>query len=168
MNECWHLIEDSHYSISNMGRVRNDRTGKILKNMKTNKDTYEEVDIIWSRKHIKRYKVHVLVARYFVDNPTNLPEVNHKDGNKHNNVASNLEWCTRSYNLKHAYSNGLRSAKGECNANSKLTKEDVDYIRAHYRRGVNQNNLGNSKELIEKFGITRVQLIKIVNNKAWR
>lgn len=53
------------------------------------------------------YLVHILVAKYFIPNPNNLPEVNHKDGNKLNPCYTNLEWCTRSDNVKHAYNTGL-------------------------------------------------------------
>lgn len=168
MQEEWKQISGYHYSVSNFGSIRNDKTNKILKPMKSNKDTYEEVDLINSISDIKRVKVHRLVAELFVDNPKNLCEVNHKDGNKHNNKADNLEWCTRSYNIKHAYHFNLRSACCENNANSKLSLEDVKYIRANYIPGVNQHNKGNSTELMCKFGITRVQLLNIVKYKQWR
>ena len=56
----------------------------------------------------KAVKVHRLVAELFVPNPQGLKEVNHKDGNKLNNHADNLEWCTRSENVSHAYATGLR------------------------------------------------------------
>lgn len=55
----------------------------------------------------KYYAVHRLVALTFIDNPHNLPVINHIDGNKLNNHISNLEWCTISENTQHAYNTGL-------------------------------------------------------------
>lgn len=56
----------------------------------------------------KHYYVHRLVAATFIENPDNLTEINHKDGNKKNNNVSNLEWCSRSRNMRHAYQTGLK------------------------------------------------------------
>ena len=67
---------------------------------------YLKIGIKYGGKQHKAY-VHRLVADAFVDNPRGLNEINHKNGNKHDNRAENLEWCTHSQNLKHAYATGL-------------------------------------------------------------
>lgn len=54
-----------------------------------------------NKKH--NLRVHKLVAETFIDNPNNLPQINHIDGNKQNNRADNLEWCDSSYNIKDMY-----------------------------------------------------------------
>ncbi len=83
-----------NYSISNMGNVRNDKTGRILK-QHTKENGYKVVML--GRKTAPLY-VHRLVALAFVENVLNKPQVNHKDGNKENNNTENLEWVTASEN----------------------------------------------------------------------
>lgn len=68
---------------------------------------YKQVFISVEGKRYVRY-IHRLVAECFIPNPDGLPEVNHKDGNKANNNADNLEWCTSSYNKLHAIRTGLK------------------------------------------------------------
>lgn len=79
--------------------------------------------------------VHRLVAEAWVDNPLNLPEVNHIDCDKFNNHFSNLEWCTRGYNIKHAYDTNGRTAKGESNARCKTTESVVMAICERLSKG---------------------------------
>lgn len=67
---------------------------------------YEQVSLSINNE-VKRFKVHRLVAQLFIPNPEELPQVNHKDGNKRNNNVSNLEWCDAWYNNKHARDNKL-------------------------------------------------------------
>lgn len=94
-----------NYDVSDDGHVRNRKTGRILKTSWTRGD-YEKVNLR-SNGEAKSIKVHRLVAGAFIPNEENKPYVNHLDGNKHNNRADNLEWCTSSENNKHAFDNGL-------------------------------------------------------------
>ena len=89
------------YSISNLGRVMSHHWGKqrVLR-QRINKRGYVHVNLSKDGK-IKTFRVHSLVAKHFVPNPRELTEINHKDEDKLNNRADNLEWCTRSYNVNY-------------------------------------------------------------------
>lgn len=107
IKEQWKTIaEFPNYEVSNYGQVR--RVWKNHTNLKEtmlNKFGYEIVHL--SKDGVNKHRsIHRLVALAFLDNPDNLPEVNHIDGNKENNCVDNLEWVTRSQNMKHAYSIG--------------------------------------------------------------
>lgn len=78
------------------------------------------------KKHYKR--VHRLVANTFIENPNNLPQVNHKDGNKLNNKVDNLEWCSNRENTQHGYDNGLYRYKSRCHAIN-VYKKNGEYIK---------------------------------------
>lgn len=96
-----------------MGRVKSLHTsqGIILKQVMY-RNGYIGVNL--SKDGIANMKlVHRLVAIAFIHNPNNYGFVNHKDGNKKNNTVDNLEWCTRSYNAKHAYHNKLMDRNGQ-------------------------------------------------------
>lgn len=99
--EMWKDIEgfEGRYQISSWGRVRN-KDGMILKPYTNNKG-YVKISLQEGRRAIKK-RIHRLVAQAFIPNPYNLPQVNHKDGNKQNNSYTNLEWVTNSENLRHA------------------------------------------------------------------
>ena len=83
------------------------RNGKI-KVIQINKRRcgYHEVNL-YKNNNVKRFKVHRLVAQAFIPNPQGKPQVNHIDGDKSNNRASNLEWATDKENKAHAWRNGL-------------------------------------------------------------
>lgn len=104
MLEIWRQIKEyPRYSVSNLGRVKNNNTDKVLKGY-TDFKGYQRVCIHCRGERIRKdLKVHRLVAEAFVPNPDNKPQVNHIDGNKQNNAASNLEFCTNQENQLHAY-----------------------------------------------------------------
>lgn len=95
-------IRESKYEISDKGEIRNRETGQELKQQ--NHNGYKTVKINIGDGE-KKYRVHRLVGEVFIPNPKNLPEINHKDLNKANNEVSNLEWCSREENIKHAQIN---------------------------------------------------------------
>lgn len=65
------------------------------------KKGYLRVDLYDEKGKRKHFKVHRLVAQAFIENPDGKPQVNHKDGNKHNNSVTNLEWVTDAENKDH-------------------------------------------------------------------
>ena len=105
--EVWKDFGDGHYQISNFGNVRSSWSGS-WKYIKTQvvRDGYLRVSILCDGAP-KSYFVHRLVAKAFVPNPENKKFVNHKNGVKTDNRSENLEWCTTSENIMHAYDNGL-------------------------------------------------------------
>lgn len=106
--EKWTTIQEaSNYEVSTYGNIRNKITQKILKGRLT-KNGYLQVSlkIDETNKFSNRY-IHRLVAIYWIDNPENKREVNHKDGNKENNNINNLEWVTSSENQIHRHSIGI-------------------------------------------------------------
>jgi len=102
MMEIWRNIDgfNGKYQISSWGNVRNAETGKILKPY-TNSKGYLKIGLSDGKKCVKK-RINRLVAMAFIENPDNLPQVNHKDGNKQNNSFSNLEWVTNDQNNEHA------------------------------------------------------------------
>ena len=122
MEEIWKDIEgyEGIYQVSNLGRVRSldrlvpatcnlSKTGKIVNYLRkgvikkqhiAGKSGYQYVGLSIGDKP-KYYSVHRLVAKAFIPNPDNLPEVNHKDENHLNNQADNLEWVTHIQNEHH-------------------------------------------------------------------
>lgn len=127
---------------------------------------------LWKNKKGYTSYIHRLLAIHFIPNPDNLPEVNHKDGNKLNNSIENLEWCTHKENMQHAHNNGLiKSPKGKNHhmfgkfgstcRNSKLDETKVLEIRA----------IGKTKTLKEISIIynTSIGLIsRVLNRKEWK
>lgn len=107
MLEQWkEIIEASNYEVSNLGRVRNKTTKKILKG-RLSKSGYLQVSVKLNetQKFSNRY-IHRLVAVYWIANPENKREVNHIDGDKENNAIENLEWVTSSENQKYRHKLG--------------------------------------------------------------
>ena len=100
MRETWkECVGFPNYQISNIGRIRN--KDKIMK-PHNRWDGYYHIGL-WGEDGKRHYPViHRLVALAFLPNPQNLPLINHKDENRHNNRLDNLEWCDSSYNIRYS------------------------------------------------------------------
>lgn len=101
MKELWKELEDyPGYEVSNTGKVisyKRNVKGTIL-NGSYDRDGYIRLRMIDKNNKSRYPRIHRLVAKAFLPNPNNLPQVNHKDENKENNCVNNLEWCTIEYN----------------------------------------------------------------------
>ena len=150
MNEEWRDIKgyEGFYQVSNLGRVRNmNYRGKHgrMKNLKgtPDKDGYLRVTL-WKNSTQKTYKIHRLVAQHFISNPYNLTCINHKDENKLNNNADNLEWCTIKYN--NTYGTRIERA-------AKTKSKKIKCITT-------SENFNSIKEASEKYSVHNTEIIK--------
>ena len=139
--EEWKAVAgfDGFYEVSNHGRIRSlprvSTTGRRLKGktialISNKNDGYLRVNLRDSRGAHTTKTLHRVVAEAFVTNPKGKPEVNHIDGNKRNNRAENLEWCTPKENQQHALKTGLR--KPNCSSTSKavgMFRENGELLR---------------------------------------
>lgn len=149
------------YWASEHGRVWSAYSMKFLTPM-AHRDGYLKVRLCLRGVETELF-VHRLVAAAFVPNPDGKPEVNHRDADKKNNAADNLEWVTRSENMKHAQAAGLLPGidnQGEKNGQAKLTADQVKSIRA--LRGIKtQTAIG------EQFGVSRRAIGMIFSGARW-
>jgi hypothetical protein len=103
MKEIWKAVKgyEGKYSVSNQGRIRNERTGKVSYGSSMGHG-YKKVTFYENNQPIGREYVHRAVAKAFLSMIDGKPEVNHKDGNRANNRVENLEWVNSSENTEHA------------------------------------------------------------------
>ena len=131
MQEVWKPIEgyEGRYEVSNFGRVKSfayDRQNGRMIRGSTNRDGYHTITFHDGRGNIKTILLHRLVALAFVDNPEGYREINHKDEDKDNNRAENLEWCDRQYNCNYGTKNERQSEALKCNPYTSIKVYSVD------------------------------------------
>lgn len=105
-------------------------------------------------------RAHIFIAKCWLENPLGFRVVNHKDGDKLNNVVSNLEWCSDSQNQQHALGAGLKQ-KGEDLYNSKLTNEQVHKVCRLLEEGY------RVKDLADMFGVNTDNIRKIKDGSCF-
>lgn len=145
--------EIRHSLNKNIRKPRMNKFGYLQMNFSRNDGTGKSDTVL----------VHRLIALTFIENPNNLPEVNHKDGNKSNNHVDNLEWCTPSENGKHAHKMGLSYVYyGESHPCAKLTNEQVHQIRKMY----NEEHISQQK-IADFFSVSQITVSRIIRGERY-
>lgn len=164
--ETWKDIEgyEGLYQVSDLGRIKSlnfnkTKRRKLLKQACTY--DYKHITLFLNGKRTI-YRVHRLVAVAFIENIGNKPEVNHIDGKKSNNKASNLEWCTSSENSMHAIKNKLSSTFGEGANFSKLKKSQVIRILEKHKSGE------RICDLAKYYKVSETSIINITKRRKWK
>ena len=160
MEEIWKSINETngYYEISNLGNVRTiDRyarvcgggkrlvNGKPIKPMICSNGYLELQASVEGKRRI--FMIHRLVAQYFIPNPNNLPEVNHKDENPQNNCADNLEWCTPKYNCNYGTRNQrcwdkvIKKPVKQLSLDGKIIKQYISATEAQKCTGVDRTQI---------------------------
>lgn len=145
-------ISSKGYVISTAYKGQDGYTQKLKHNH--DRDGYCIITLNYKGKKYTR-KIHRLVAEAFISNPDNLPEVNHKDGDKDNNHVSNLEWMTTEDNIMHAVNNDLR-----------YRTNSEEYVEMACQ--LLQDNMYDLKTISNMTGIKVSMLVRIKNGKRWK
>lgn len=181
MTERWSVFMDD-FLVSSDGRVRSlDRTvysaipqhngSRIVRGKEKSLQLHKKTGYVMVHAKGKLLLLHRLVAKAFIPNPQELPEVNHKDGNKQNNRVDNLEWITRHQNARHAHNNGFydnaRKLSSERNRGAgshlaRMNETSVKEIRQFRADGFSCAWIAN------RYGITASNVSAIVNRKTWK
>jgi|TARA_R110000868_G_scaffold69210_2_gene204035 hypothetical protein len=164
--EIWLPIKEYEnlYEISNLGRIKSlIKKGSSIEKIKKNGFDVNTgyINVQLRKNNIPLTKrVHRMVAIAFIPNPLNKPCVNHKDGDKKNCKASNLEWMTYSENTLHSFKNGLqKKIFGNKNYITKLKDSDVIEIRDLIKKQI------SNKEIALLYKVNPSQISRIKNNK---
>lgn len=146
------------YRIYNTGKIYSEYTKKFLRRHHDSSGYLHVTLFKGSKKTRKTFKVHILVAKAFIPNPLNKPEVNHIDCNKENNKVTNLEWVTKHENMIHASKFSYKNRESL----SPLTKEMVEIIPLLL-------TLGMSIKLIATlYRVGHITIRNIIQGKTWK
>ena len=153
------------YFVDRHGNVYNKETGRRMVPLKHRgvDNDYCRMQLSYAPYKFKSMSVHRMVATAFIPNPDNLPEVNHKDGVKYHNWVENLEWSSKSDNLKHAFMNGLATNRGDANPNRKLSADDVFKILEI----LDKPGRPSMKKVGKLFGVSKPTISHIYKGDTW-
>lgn len=175
MREIWKDVPsfEGYYQASNLGRIRTvDRIGPTCYGA-TRKLKGRVVAVNGGKRGYLRVSshkygvmfAHRLVAMAWVPNPHGLPVINHIDGNKSNNIPSNLEWCTQPDNVRHGFRTGLTPIKilqkGDKSIAAKLTEEKVALIK---RRIINGER---AVDLAKEYWVGPSTIAELKAGRSW-
>ena len=162
------IIKYPNYYATKEGQVFSAKSNKFLK-PSFDKQGYARVGIYIGNYRVKTIKVHRLIAETFISNPFNKTDVNHIDGDKSNNELSNLEWCTRSENIKHAFKNGLKKiSDSHKKLLSERAKKYVGGKNPSARKVINTKTnyvYETVSDAANDFGLKRTTLIAMLNGQ---
>jgi len=148
------------YLIYSDGTVESLLTGKKI-TKRVGPKGYYQINLCINGK-CKTFMFHRLMASVFIDNPHNLPCVNHIDGNKLNNTLSNLEWVTYRYNTLHALKIDLiHTARGKSTNNGRFEDFDIKEIRNLANNGMTQ------KEIADIYNVSKSAIQQIISRRTY-
>lgn len=166
--EIWKKIPKfSRYEVSSHGNIRSinyKKTG-LVKNLKPAKsnDGYLKTMILSDDNTYHSWSIHSFVCLTFIGPKEYGVEINHINGIKTDNRIENLEYCTRSENIKHAFKNGLiRPKVGSLNGMAKLSELQVKEIREHAK---NNGRYYGRKQLALKYNVSECTIKEVVNRR---
>jgi len=168
---------EAHYSVSSHGRVFSHdyrRSGKFqelaqskLVDRRRNADTFYRRAKMWHIDRKSPTAIHRLVAIAFVPNPNMQPVVNHKDGDKGNNRADNLEWCSAAQNCHHAEATGLAShVAGEEHGMAILSEAQAAEIKKRLRSEPEYR--GQLVDMGREYGVSKHCIFDIKRGRSWQ
>jgi hypothetical protein len=160
MAEEWRDVVgfEGRYKVSNLGRIQNAK-GVMMK-FQVNRGGYERLTLRHDDHKDYDFTVHRVVAYAFIPNIENKPQINHIDGNRRNNNVDNLEWCTQSENILHAFKLGNKDQSGIHNNMAKITEKIVRDIRKRSKTELQKN-------LAKEYSLSKANICMIVNRKTW-
>jgi HNH endonuclease/NUMOD4 motif-containing protein len=161
--ERWEPIlgYEGRYEVSNLGRVRRARDGRVLRHHLVK--SYHRASL-WDGLRGSNKMVHLLVARAFLGPCPEGHEANHKDGDLDNNRISNLEYVTPSQNVRHSLDVlGVKRAQGSRHGGARLTEELVRALRAEYAQGD-----VTGAALARRVGVHQVTMSHMLIGRTWR